>query len=118
MAKISKKSQLYILYYPDENPPVYKIGSSIKPLGRLTTFKNGHCDGFKHGYSGSIELIAVFFIEYAHKAEIALGKLFGEKRMQREDAFKKFGTTEIYQLTDLDIKKIHRVITAMYMDIV
>ena len=70
------------------------------------------------GYSGRIEIVGVYFIDNARAAETAISRLFKNYRIERDHALEKFGTYEIYQLTQLDIEKIHHVLTGVFMGLV
>jgi len=52
------------------------------------------------------------------KGETAISGLFKDRRVERKHALKKFGTYEIYQLTQLDIEKVHHVLTGVFMGLV
>lgn len=109
-------SKLYIMRYPDETPVLYKLGTSSEPNQRMRDLKKPSRDkpGFD-GYSGTIEIIAIYFVSNARKAEGMLSRFLKDYRVPKEKVTKKFGTFEIYQFTDEDLKRVDGAIKSMFL---
>lgn len=115
--EMSKTSKLYILCYPDESPTLYKLGTSSDPNQRVNELRKPGKEKHKdyQGYSGRIEIVAVFFITDARKAEGMLSRFLQSYRIPRENAMPKFGTFEIYRFTDDELSHVIDATRSMFV---